>query len=389
MSEQQPPQQDSVLPAHMLFDTEPRSRRRKRRSNSRWARMTRRPRRFIRRHKALSILIGVVVLLLIIVLLWLWWLLHNLHKAPGFDVDFGDNRPTYHGGENILLVGLDCDTSAPESDTLRACEKQDKLELHNLDTELPTGVRSDVIMVLHISEDGQAAQIVSIPRDSYVEVDGHGKTKINAAFSHGGPSLLGRTIEQNFGIHITHMAVVDFNGFRGITEALGGVAVYIPEEISTQGIVTWEPGWHNLEGEQALSYVRTRYGLARGDFDRVQRHQNFLRAVLLEARDTSVVFNPLKLTSLVEEVTGHIALDSGFTDREVLDLTIGGLNLGSDAITYATVPYKGSATIDGASVVLLREKESREFFDAVAHDRALSYLGDHEIETLPPEQQVR
>lgn len=389
MSEQQPPQQDGILPADMLFDTAQSNRRRKRRSNGPWARLTRRPRRFFRKHKALSILIGVVALLLLILLLWLWWLLHNLHKAPDFDVDFGDNRPPYYGGENILLVGLDCDTSAPESDTLRACEKQEKLELDNLDSETPTGVRSDVLMVLHVSEDGQAAQIVSIPRDSYVEVDGHGKTKVNAAFSYGGPSLLGRTIEQNFGIHITHMAVVDFNGFRGITEALGGVPVYIPEDVTLGGIVAWEQGWHNLQGEDALGYVRTRYGLARGDFDRVQRHQNFLRSVLHKARDTSVVFNPFRLTNLVEEVTGHLALDSGFSDGKVFDLTVAGLNLGADAISYATVPYEGSATIDGASVVLLKEKEARDLFDAIAHDTFLSYLGDHEVETLPPEQEVR
>jgi len=378
-----------VLPEDMQFDATRVRRRRRRRSNSLWARKTRRLRHWIKEHKALSVLIGIVLLLLLILLLWLLWLWLHLHKVDRFDVDL-DNRPPYYGGQNILLVGLDCDADAPVSDTLRHCNPDEGTDLSDLENARATGNRSDVIMVLHVSEDGSKAQLVSIPRDSYVEVPGHGRTKINAAFSYGGPSLLAATVEKATGLYITHMAVVDFHGFKGISNAIGGVQVYVKDEIRVPGTgqVAWRQGWQTIKGDDALAYVRTRYGLPRGDFDRVQRHQNFLRAVMQRTQSMSVLANPVAVTKLVQEVTGNMAVDSNFKDSEILDLTFAGLQLRTDDVSYATVPYEGSAMINGASVVLLREKEMRDLFDAIAHDKFISYVNDHQVETLPADQDV-
>lgn len=351
-------------------------------------------RKWIDDNPALAAIVGLLLLLLLIILLWLLWLWLHLHRAPGFDADLGDNRPPFLGGENILLVGLDCDEQAPESNRLRACSgNDDKIDLSRIDSGdlRSTGVRSDVIMVLHVTEDGQHAQVVSIPRDSYVEVDGHGRTKINAAFSYGGPNLLGRTIEQNFKIHLTHMVVTDFGGFRGITEALGGVQVYVPNDLvdSRTGTVAWQKGWQTIEGERALAYVRTRYGLARGDFDRVQRHQNFLRAVVERTRDMSVLANPFRLSRLVTETTGHVAMDNGMTDTEVMKLAYAGLRMGLGNMSFATIPYEGAAMVGDQSVVLVRMKEAIALFDAMQRDKFISYVADHTVETLPPPNQVK
>ncbi|RJS45363.1 LCP family protein [Nocardioides cavernaquae] len=376
-----------VLHEDMHFDTVKRVRRRRR--NSLWARKTRRLRHWIKEHKALSVLIGIVLFLLLILLLWLLWLWMHLNEVERFDLDL-DDRPPYYGGQNILLVGLDCDAEAPVSDSLRHCNPDEGTDLSDLEHASATGNRSDVIMVLHVSEDGSKAQLVSIPRDSYVEVKGHGRTKINAAFSYGGPSLLAHTVEQATGLYINHMAVVDFHGFKGISNAIGGVQVYVKDEITVPGTgqVAWPQGWQTIKGEDALTYVRTRYGLPRGDFDRVQRHQNFLRAVMQRTQSMAVLANPLAVTRLVGEVTGNLAVDSGFKNSEILDLTFAGLQLRMDDISYATVPYEGSAMVDGASVVLLKEKEMRELFDAIAHDRFISYVNDHPVETLPADQDV-
>lgn len=392
-----------LLPEGMRLERPPRVRRRRRHRRFKWLHtlyvrvVPARVRRWIDDNPALAAIVGILLLLLLIILLWLLWLWLHLNRTPEFDVDLGDNRPPFVGGENILLVGLDCDEAAIEGDALRTCsESDDEFDLEDLSTMeaddfASTGVRSDVIMVLHVSEDGSKAQVVSIPRDSYVEVDGHGKTKINAAFAYGGPNLLGRAIEQNFGIHLTHIAVTEFDGFRGITEALDGVQVYVPETIvdSRCDCVSWEKGWQTIEGDSALEYVRTRYGLARGDFDRVQRHQNFLRAVVDRTRTMSVLANPIKVTKLVDEITGHVALDSGFSDAEVLKLTFAGLNMSLDDMSFATVPYEGAAMVGDQSVVLLQMKEARAMFEAMANDRFLTWVADHEIETLPADTQVK
>jgi LCP family protein required for cell wall assembly len=307
---------DEPLFGGIDFDRAPRERRRRKRRRFKTLRrisarvLPRRLQQWVDDNPALAVVIGLLLLLLLIIVLWLLWLWLHLHRAPGFDPDLGDHRPPFLGGENILLVGLDCDESAPKSDALRTCSANDgKIDLSRLDDGnlAATGVRSDVIMVLHVTEDGQHAQVVSIPRDSYVKVDGHGSTKINAAFSYGGPSLLGRTIEQNFKVHLTHIVVTDFNGFRGITDALDGVQVYVPSDVvdTRCNCVAWHQGWQTIKGESALNYVRTRYGLPRGDFDRVQRHQNFLRAVVQRTRSMSVLANPLKVTRLVNEITDN------------------------------------------------------------------------------------
>jgi LCP family protein required for cell wall assembly len=276
------------------------------------------------------------------------------------------------------------------SNSLRHCNPDESMDLSDLKGAAATGNRSDVIMVLHLSDDGSRAQFISIPRDSYVEVPGHGKTKVNAAFSLGGPSLLAQTVEQTTGLYITNMMVVDFQGFRGISDAIGGADVFVKEPITDPRTrtVAWTQGWHRIKGEEALNYVRTRYGLPRGDFDRVQRQQNFLRAVMQRTQTMSVLANPVAVTRLVRVLTSQVAVDSKFTNSRITSLAFDALQLRPGGISYATIPNKGSAMIDGASVVLLRQKEMRELFDAVARDRFQNYAKDHTVETLPAEQDV-
>jgi LCP family protein required for cell wall assembly len=392
---------DNQALGNLTFEQQPL--RRRRRTPRRFKRLHRvyrrvvpsRLRRWIRRNPALAWILGLFLALLLIICLWLLWLWLHLHQAAGFEADLGRDRPpVLTGGENILLVGLDCDEEAPAADQLRTCSDNDgDVDLSRLGAAnlRPTGVRSDVIMVLHLTADGRHAQVISIPRDSYVDVDGHGRTKINAAFSYGGPNLLGRTIEQNFHVHLTHMIVTDFGGFRGITEAIGGVQVYVPEDVvdDRTGTVSWHKGWQTIEGERALDYVRTRHGLARGDFDRVQRHLYFLRAVIDRTRTTSVLANPLRVSKLVSEITSHVAMDNSLTDREVMKLATTGLHLRLGDTAFVTVPYQGSATVGGQSVVLLKMKQAIALFDAVQRDQFQAYVADHTIDTLPPESQVK
>lgn len=378
----------SLLPDEMVL---PHSRRRRRRGKDGfWRRRTRRLRHWIKEHKALSVIIGVILLLLLILLLWLLWLWLHIKNVPRFDIDLADPPP--HAGTNILMVGLDCDETAAEG-TFRNCTREGDIDLNDLDMSHPTGVRSDVIMVVHITEDGQNAQVVSIPRDSYVPVEGYGQTKINAAFSYGGPTLLTDTVQKLTGLPIDHVAVVDFDGFRGVTEAIGGVMVYVPEEVvdTRTGQVAWPQGWQKVEGEMALNYVRTRYGLPRGDFDRVQRHQNMIRAIMHRTHEMSVLANPLAVSKLVGEVAGNLAVDSEFSTGEMIDLAIQALQWNMTDVSYATVPLSGTGTamIDGASVVTLDREFTKELFDAIANDQFAEFIAENQIETLPGERGVK
>src|SRR5699024_4791673 len=164
---------------------------------------------------------------------------------------------------NILLAGSD--VRAPGGTTGEAAESG----------WAPGAGRSDAIMILHIDADRESAYLVSIPRDSWVTIPGEGKNKINAAFSLGGPALYVKTIEKLTGIRIDHLAMIDFEGFKQLTDALGGVTI----DIADSGCGR-DAGTYDMNGAEALEYVRQRKCLEGGDFDRVKRQQNFLRQLM-------------------------------------------------------------------------------------------------------------
>jgi LCP family protein required for cell wall assembly len=339
-----------------------------------------RPRGFLRRHKALTVLVVLSLVLAGGVFGWAAYLNHELAAVPRFDANLDrPGRPARVAGEsvNILLAGVD---DGHGTDLRKMLESGDWK---------PGVFRSDTIMVLHLNADRTAAQLVSIPRDSYVDVDGYGRTKINASFSYGGPQLLAKTVENYTGIYLDHIAVIDLAGFAGVTRAIGGVDVYVPETVTnTISGDTWTRGWHHIEGDEALHYVRQRYGLPGGDFDRIQRQQNFLRAVLEKVASQGVLANPFKLTSLVSQLSGLLVVDDTFTAGTMRSMALSSRNIRPRDIRFATVPYLGTATIDGASVVRLDGPETRAMFKALAHDDFESYFADHDVHELPSEHDV-
>jgi LCP family protein required for cell wall assembly len=342
-------------------------------------------RRWVSRHKTLAALSGLLALVLVLLVGlvgWLWALDNKLDQIARFELDLGDDRPpaVAGGGQgaNFLLVGVD---------------DGHEVDLHAMLASgawRPGVFRSDTIMVAHRSDDGSRVQVVSLPRDSWVDIPGEGHNKINAAFSLGGPDLLGRTVERLTGVRIDHVVVVDFQGFAGITEAVGGAEVYVPDDIvdPRSGETTWPHGWARVAGDRALQYVRTRYGLPRGDFDRVQRQQNLLRAILEGTQRASVLANPIALTDLVDEVTGHLAVDRGLSKKTLRSLAWSLRGLRARHLDFATAPNSGSATVAGASIVRLRIPEVRRLFTAIDQDRYDDYRAGHEIDVLPAVEHV-
>ncbi len=320
-----------------------------------------------------------------------WSLNSTLEKIPTIDaapLDEGARpEPEPSTALNILLLGSD--NPKPRED------KPTVAEMLAADAWDPGAYRSDSIIVLHLSADRKRASMVSIPRDSYVPIydaEGtvHGENKINAAFSAYGPFGTLRTVENLTDLRIDHLAMIDFEGFRDVTTALGGVDVYIPETFTdTNNDYTWEAGWQHLEGEDALRYVRTRYGLQRGDFDRVRRQQNFLRALLGKLTEDGTIGDPPTLKATIEAVVPYLTIDSTWTTADLRSLALDLRHLKPARISYATVGLDHYETIPGVGAAnILDEQRVSELFTAVREETVPAYLKRHPDDGLGDEDEI-
>lgn len=188
--------------------------------------------------------------------------------------DFNGEQDQY-GGINILLIGSD---SRGEE-----------------------GARSDTIMIAQYHPDKHTYKLISIMRDTYVDIPGHGKNKINAAFAFGGPELLRQTIKENFNVDTKYYAIIDFEGFKHlIDEAFPkGVEIDVEKAMSAYIEVPLEPGLQRLNGEQLLSYVRFRHD-AMGDFDRVKRQQKAMKEVATQFASFGTISKFPKLVGVMQ-----------------------------------------------------------------------------------------
>jgi LCP family protein required for cell wall assembly len=265
--------------------------------------------------------------------------------------------------ENILLVGSDDRSTATPA------------ELRELGTEMDPGKNTDTMILVHVPADGRKATAISFPRDSYVNIPGFGKGKLNAAYADGaygsggkadpdrGRRLLVQTISELSGIRIDHYVEVDLLGFYRITKAIGGVEVCLkkPAKDSFSGI-DLPAGKQTIQGKQALAFVRQRHGLPNGDLDRIARQQYFLSATFRKMKSAGVIGNPLKLKRLLDAIGTSVRMDSGLDPLQLARQVRG---LASGNIEFKTVPNKGPATVDGRSVVLLDTAALPAFFRSV------------------------
>lgn len=243
---------------------------------------------------------------------------------------------------------------------------------------VPGAQRSDTLMLLHVDADRRGATLVSIPRDSWVEIPGHGWSKVNAAFSWGGPSLAVATVERLTDVRIDHVAVVDWDGFRELTDLVGGVTVDVPRTVtdSAHG-VTWRAGRHTLDGAQALMYVRQRYGLPGGDLDRVRRQQAFLRALLTQAWTGEVRSDPRAAYRFLETVTEHLSVDAQWSVSDMRSLLLSVRGLDTADVHYLTAPVRGFGYEGSQSVVYLDRARGGPLWRAVRQDRVGGWLARH------------
>jgi LCP family protein required for cell wall assembly len=229
--------------------------------------------------------------------------------------------------------------------------------------EDPDG-RSDAIMVARFSADRRHAQLISIPRDSWVDIPGRGRNKINAAYAFGGPTLLIQTVEQLTQVRIDHYVTIDFDGLIQVTDDLGGVDVQVASTTTHDG-VTFPAGLNHLDGTQVRQYLQQRKNLPGGDFDRVRRQQQYLKAVFGKLFSANTFTDPGRLDAALRAVTSAVSMDDTLGNTELLGLTYSLRNLRPEDIEFFTAPVLGTGMEGPASVVYL---------DTVSGERMWSYL---------------
>jgi LCP family protein required for cell wall assembly len=242
--------------------------------------------------------------------------------------------------------------------------------------------RSDAIMIARFAADRQHAQVISIPRDSWVDIPGRGKNKINAAYAYGGPSLLIQTVEQLTGIRIDHYAAIDFDGLIQVTDDLGGVDVVV-QDTTSNGPYTFTAGMNHLDGDQARWYVGQRYDLAGGDFDRVKRQQNYLRAMFGKLFSQDVFTSPGKLDSTLLAVTGAVAVDDGLSNGDLVSMAYSLRGLTPDDVEFFTAPVLGTGTEGSASVVYLDTTTGERMWGYLQTDSLGQNTDEFADEALP------
>jgi len=258
-------------------------------------------------------------------------------------------------GTNWLITGSDsrAGLSRAEIDALHVGFDQGTLN-------------SDSIMLLHIGS-GRPV-LISIPRDSYVNIPGHGYNKINAALAYGGASLLIQTVENVTGLKIDHYMGIGFGGLVAVVNKIGGVQICLKTAINdSYSGVHLSAGCHNLNGKQALSFVRDRHSFATEDLQRIQDQRAFLSALLNKATSPGVYLNPFTALPFGSTAASSMSVDNG---TSLLDLAHAASAL-RDPQT-GTVPIASNNYVTNAGdSVLWNKTKATELFNALKNDSAI------------------
>lgn len=208
--------------------------------------------------------------------------------------------------------------------------------------------RSDVIILMRVDPNTATLTMVSIPRDTMVELPEYGRSKINAAFAYDGPAGAVKAVSDFAGVPISHYAQIDFEGLTYVVDKLGGVTVNVPVSNTETGAsntkVIIEAGEQYMDGETALAFARERYGYNQGDFQRTENQRILLQAILNEIMSRPATEVP----GLIEALAGSVSTDYSVTD--LLSLTSTFQDAGDITIYSAMVP-SSTLELDGVSYV--------------------------------------
>ena len=276
-----------------------------------------------------------------------------------------------------LLPGNRPPVTAPDGTEVAETGAGTNVLLVGTDTRPGDAGRSDGIVLVHVPEDATSVSMIHFPRDLYVDIPGHGKDKINAAYAIGREPLLVQTLENLLRIRIHHVARTDFAGFKNMTDAVGGVTVYAEEAsdgTGNGGPVIIKQGWNTLNGEEALGFVRERYVLSEGDISRGRRQLALTKALLLEIMSRETLTNPVRIAELTDAATKNLVLDQNLSFAEMRDLAFSLRSIKGGDVQFSTAPFSGFGTSpSGASIDLVDTQGMAELGDALRDDTMDEY----------------
>lgn len=269
------------------------------------------------------------------------------------------DRPVNAASTDILLLGSDQRSGA--------------------EAQVVTGARADTIMVLHIPEDGSAAYLISVMRDTWVNIPGYGSHKVNAALNYGGVDLQVATIEQLLGIQMDHVAEIDFQGFKALVDTLGGVTVDVPFAFNaTPAGYSFAAGPQTMTGGEALVFVRERYVFSDGDYQRVRNQRAFLRGVYNELKADGALSSASKLLQVIESVSPYMSVDQGLSPSAIVGIAQPVLSNGNTQLVSMTLPNAGTGwSWDGQSIVVLDAAATSALSNALKTDTMPSYIATY------------
>ncbi|WSK73648.1 LCP family protein [Streptomyces sp. NBC_01276] len=317
-----------------------------------------------------------------------WWLYAKLDGNITADTSaeaelrrYERERPGHstEGARNILLIGSDSRSGRENAGYGQDGGTQ----------------RSDTTILLHLSADGASVTAVSIPRDLMTDVpscraaDGTRTAErfaqFNWAFQWGGAACTIRTVERLTGVRIDHHMVLDFGGFKQMVDAVGGVEVCLRQPVNdAEAHLRLPAGRHLLQGEQALGFVRARYGLGNGsDTERMERQQQFLGSLVKKVQSNGVLLNPARLYPLLDAATSALTTDPGLASlRGLYELVRSVRDIPSDQIGFLTVPRRPYPANPNRDELL--EPEAGRLFQWLRLDRPVTVTPPVPTSTAAP-----
>ena len=245
------------------------------------------------------------------------------------------------------------------------------------------GARGDVIMLVKLDASTSDARILSIPRDLWVEIPGHGNNRINAAYAFGGPALMVDTIKRNLDISVNHYVEIDFVGFIDMVDELGGIEISFPNAArDVKSGLDVPAGTERIDGRTALAYARSRsyqelqggtwVSVEANDIGRTARQREVITAIISELKSPSSI---AEAGDVANAMARHTTIDSGLADASVAKLFWDFKGILTGDIHGATLPVS-ITTIEGRSVVVRQEPEATE---VLANFRLGQTMSEQEI----------
>jgi LCP family protein required for cell wall assembly len=310
-----------------------------------------------RQRRALLLASSAMSALILLVAGSAWGLTSYINSHLG-RVNAGTTGTPSSGPLNILVAGLD------ERSGLTP-QQQAMLHVGSNQGELDT----DTLMLVHVPADHRYVRVVSLPRDSWVNIPGHGMSKINAALGLGGPQLMVQTVEQATGLTINDYVEVNFLGFVKVIDALGGVNICLPYAVDDRySGLDMSAGMHHVDGITALEFARDRHSFPTSDLARIQDQQQLVSTALSEGISSGMLANPLRLESFLSATAAAIKVDQGFNVTRLADELRG---LSPRDVTFTTVPLSNVnyITPTGESAVQWNSSAAAALFNELKTDQ--------------------